>query len=85
MMSDCMFPHDMPLPTALALQPERGAPSWQALTAHDELIAATSVMNDMLEAEQMQQMQQERLLADRGLDWAQKIAAVQDHFTDEKV
>ena len=57
----------------------------QALTAHDELIAATSVMNDMLEAEQMQQMQQERLLADRGLDWAQKIAAVQDHFTDEKV
>jgi hypothetical protein len=39
----------------------------QTLTAHDELIAAASVMNDMLDAEQMQQMQQERLQADEAL------------------
>jgi hypothetical protein len=39
----------------------------QALTAYDELISAASVMNDMLDAEQMQQMQQERLKADEAL------------------
>ena len=39
----------------------------QAITAHDDVIAATSVMNDMLDAEQMQQMQQERLQADEAL------------------
>ena len=39
----------------------------QTLTAHDELIAAASVMNDMPDAEQMQQMQQERLKADEAL------------------
>ncbi len=36
----------------------------QALTAHDDLIAACSVMRDMLDAETSQQMQQERLKAD---------------------
>jgi hypothetical protein len=39
----------------------------QTLTAHDDLIAAASVMNDMLDAEQMQQMQQERPKADEAL------------------
>jgi hypothetical protein len=39
----------------------------QALTAHDDLIAAGSVMNDMLDAETSQQMQQERLKADEAL------------------
>jgi hypothetical protein len=39
----------------------------QALTAHDELIAAGSVMNDMLDAETSQPMQQERLKADEEL------------------
>ena len=39
----------------------------QALTAHDELIAVGSVMNDMLDAETSQPMQQERLKADEEL------------------
>ena len=39
----------------------------QALTAHDDLIAAGSVMNDMLDAETSQPMQQERLKADEEL------------------
>jgi hypothetical protein len=39
----------------------------QTLTAHDELIAAASVMIDMLDAEQTQQMQQEGLKADEAL------------------
>ena len=39
----------------------------KAPTDHDELIAAASVMNDMLDAEQMQQMQQERVQADEAL------------------
>jgi len=36
----------------------------QAFTAHDDLIAAGSVINDMLDAETSQPMQQERLKAD---------------------
>jgi hypothetical protein len=39
----------------------------QTLTAHDDLIAAASVMNDMLDAEWRQQMQQESLQADEVL------------------
>jgi hypothetical protein len=46
----------------------------QALTAHDDLIAAGSVMNDMLDAEPSQQMQQERLKADEELTQAAQAA-----------
>jgi hypothetical protein len=46
----------------------------QALTAHDDLIAAGSVIIDMLDAEPSQQMQQERLKADEELTQAAQAA-----------
>jgi hypothetical protein len=47
----------------------------QALTAHDDLIAAGSVIIDMLDAEPSQQMQQERLKADEELKHKLQIIA----------
>jgi hypothetical protein len=47
----------------------------QAITAHDDLIVAGSVIIDMLDAEPSQQMQQERLKADEELKHKLQIIA----------